>query len=761
MQAAVVVKLSSLSKLIFWLALGQYVITDVWGEPPNSTGWETSLGVSEYTSTCGGETIIGGYEKFGANDWAKKTYSDLPAHTNVSLQFDIYFIDSWDGAADIYLVYVDNDNEYSQSHHTAGNSSGNVCGSIWADNKTTVTIGPIPHNSTSITLKFSSTLNSGPEDESFGFKNIKITVDVICTPACLTCFGDSESECYTCADGWYLNGTTCLNPCPWGYWGDDTVNVCRECTENMENAPPPCVAVEEANYATTVKKAASVTSEALATTTSTLQSANAISGTSLINLLLSLSAIESIANMQYLNVNHSAMAVGAYSGLSSSLIPNWIANFNHLSEENVVFNYGIFEKNQFSALYLDNNGDFLTELLGYGCAWFLTGVICSITVKENLARTKIGKVYAITIGLIFSNVFGHVQTLTLFSLIQILKISLVVDAYTGISYILAYLTLTSVAGLYVLCFIKLKAIFDKKFKSKYTIRSSRELEAFKDEKDEWNEMKYEMLYEDFNETSPSSFFFAYWIAAFNIVHILLIFTLQSVPVIQCLSVVVVAITFTIFSAIVKPMKKKSANFIHFSNFACILVVSLTNLAVAIKEAATGDYTSNKLAGWVIFVAVMANTGVNILIGFGGMVIQLFQIIKKKISKAREKEEKNSKTDSNRSANSAHKKGDVEKPDSSKLLVQKSSRDRNSVAVIDLTAASLNPGDPSQPLGIKRRKIIVRRVQPFQTPNNAIELNSRSLSSQAKRMSLSSFQSTRNWIFESSPRFEQINFNKNH
>ena len=106
---------------------------------------------------------------------------------------------------------------------------------------------------------------------------------------------------------------------------------------------------------------------------------------------------------------------------------------------------------------------------------------------------------------------------------------------------------------------------------------------------------YEMIFGDFKETSPSNFFFSYWIAAFNIVYILLIFTLQSVPIIQCLSVIVVTIAFTIISGIVNPMKNKSANFLYFYNYACILFVGFVNLVIAIKEAVTGDHSSNKLA----------------------------------------------------------------------------------------------------------------------------------------------------------------------
>ena len=932
--------------------------------------------------------------KFGKNAWAKKTYSGLPAHYTISLKFDAYFIDSWDDGSNVFIVDVDGSNVYTEPHHHH-NSPSNVCGRTEKDFNKTV-IKEFLHNSTSITLHFHSGLNQPADDESFGFKNIQITVH-LCAPACATCFGNSSSECYSCANGWYLSGTECLNPCPsgywgnnatrtcqqcfantssspfscatcsagsnssctscnagsylypstglgqcldpcpdgywgdnttktcqqcfirtssspfscatcsnggnsnecdscsngkylhpssgpgeclsscpkgfwgdssantcepcytntaepyscatcsagfntncrscnsgsflyptpegqcvsscpggywgdtatnickpcytggssslfscvtcsggsksdckschpgaylypdstgeclticpYGYWGDDTTNVCRQCTPNMENAPLPCAALEEeVNYANMTSDA----SLALAATTNTFQSANAISGMSYINLLLSLSAIESIANMQYLNVNHSAIALGAYSGLSSSIIPNWIAKLNHLSEENAVFNYGIFEKNHFSALYLDNNGDFLVEIFIYGGLYLLMGVISSCTIKENLARTRVGKVYAITTGLFLSNVFGHVQTLTLFSLIQILKVSLVVDAYSGVSYLLAYFTLTSMTAMYALCFFRLKGIFDKKVYLRYTIRRrrsrSRGRESLKNEEDEWNETKYEMIFGDFKETNRSSFFFTYWIAAFNIVYILLIFTLQSVPVIQCLSVIVLTISFTIISGIVNPMKKKSANFLYFYNYACILFVGFVNLAIAIKEAVTGDHSSNKLAGWIVFFAVMANTGMNILIGFGGLLIQLFQFIQNRIQKRRNQKEKASGTSIKRTKTGVRKKGNVRKQDSNRPLVQHKNFYFNSDRAISLKVAISNSSNSAKLHAIKKtRKTNPQTIQPFHSPNSMNRLKTKSIHTQTKVMSQNNFRSAKGRI----ARPEQINYNKHH
>mgnify|MGYP007122279340 FL=1 len=84
--------------------------------------------------------------------------------------------------------------------------------------------------------------------------------------------------------------------------------------------------------------------------------------------------------------------------------------------------------------------------------------------------------------------------------------------------------------------------------------------------DRWLEKKYEMIFDGFKESRKTTFFFTYWIAAFNIAYILLIFSLQMVPILQCSAIIVLTIIFTIFSAIVRPMKTKTGEFIYFFNF---------------------------------------------------------------------------------------------------------------------------------------------------------------------------------------------------
>ena len=209
--------------------LGQYIIQDVWGEPPSPIeGW-TTVPAGTPTSICGGQTIIGGYNNFGGGASAKKTYTGLPGHYSVNIQFDAYFLDTWD-PGEYYRLMVDGVNRY-EKEHKFGEDGGttNICGWYPADWVTTVNTGTFLHNSTTIELRFTATINDLATNEAFGFKNIQITVDGPCTAACAACFGDDISECYSCNDGWYLSGTTCVTTCPGGYWRDTSTNTCQPC----------------------------------------------------------------------------------------------------------------------------------------------------------------------------------------------------------------------------------------------------------------------------------------------------------------------------------------------------------------------------------------------------------------------------------------------------------------------------------------------------------------------------------------------------
>ena len=404
----------------------------------------------------------------------------------------------------------------------------------------------------------------------------------------------------------------------------------------------------------------------LGSAASVSQASSGTSGGSL-NLFLGLSAVESMSNMQYLNINHSKIALGAYWGLSSSIIPNWIAYFNTLNSSMLTFQYGIFEQNQFSSLYLDNVGNSVVGIMVYSLIYFVLGIISLTKTKEQLMNTRVGKVYVSVFGLFISTIAGQTQSQVLFSAIQLIRFDLFVDLYTRISYIMAYL-LSAVLGIQIWCFFKVKTIFDKKTKIievnvpnnvrvrshiyGITINNLSEITASPSIDDRWNEMKYAIFFDTYKETSKHSFFFNYWMTLYDVIYILLILFLQNVPVLQCLSIVILIIICILISAYIKPFKEKGIAFVFFFNFVCVLLVAVINLILSIRAAVTGITSANDYAGSTIFFLILASCTINMIFGFSGIFYTLFPILKsliKKIKSFMNRTKQNTKTNRPRSS----------------------------------------------------------------------------------------------------------------
>jgi len=65
-----------------------------------TSDWTFTDSVSDaITSECAGKTILGGYNTFSVNTRVSRTFTELPAHDFVVINFKAYFIDSWDKEA--------------------------------------------------------------------------------------------------------------------------------------------------------------------------------------------------------------------------------------------------------------------------------------------------------------------------------------------------------------------------------------------------------------------------------------------------------------------------------------------------------------------------------------------------------------------------------------------------------------------------------------------------------------------------------------
>eukprot|EP00050_Salpingoeca_kvevrii_P023235 m.139512 g.139512 ORF g.139512 m.139512 type:complete len:599 (-) comp9994_c0_seq1:95-1891(-) len=132
----------------------------------SNDGWSGS------TSECGGIRMIGGFNIFGQGASTSKTFQ-LPFHTAVRIEFDFIFIDSWDSEDAIAKV---DGIEIWRERNTVNPLSNQVCGSTnsgWNEKMTHVS-KIVSHVGTTLTLSFTSTLNSDPNDESWGVTNIRV-----------------------------------------------------------------------------------------------------------------------------------------------------------------------------------------------------------------------------------------------------------------------------------------------------------------------------------------------------------------------------------------------------------------------------------------------------------------------------------------------------------------------------------------------------------------------------------------------------------
>ena len=368
-----------------------------------------------------------------------------------------------------------------------------------------------------------------------------------------------------------------------------------------------------------------------------LTATNVVSGGFSANMMMCLFATECLANMQYLNINHSDIAITIYSGMSSSLFPNWIVDYDYLNQSLLTFNWGIFEDNQISSLYLDNFGDALTQMLFYFGIYALVALFTIRCQKERMLFSWIGKIHIIAFSFFGSTLFGAIQGQLLFSTIQILRMDLSSDKYSQLSLVTAYLTLALFLGFLTGGFFRLQSIWiaQKKKRSNMVQTNLDDREASL--QDEWLEKKYEFMHGDFINEKQNQFLFLYWILGFNGLYILLIFWLQNSPVLQCLSITILLIAVMMLPIIIRPFKRKMTAFIHYLNFGCVLVVALLNLILAIADTMETEVPNVQIQGWAVVSVIILNAATNIILSLGLMIKELVKK-RKRVEEVKPREE---------------------------------------------------------------------------------------------------------------------------
>ena len=132
-------------------------------------------GWSGATNSCGSfGTFLGGYGAFGAGSSTSKNFEILFPHTEYSLTFDFIRIDSWDNES--AYAYIDGAQIWSKVGH--GPNGSQQCGqghSGWHEEKWSI-VAAGSHTDNSLTISFSTDINEGATNESWGIDNVVLKV---------------------------------------------------------------------------------------------------------------------------------------------------------------------------------------------------------------------------------------------------------------------------------------------------------------------------------------------------------------------------------------------------------------------------------------------------------------------------------------------------------------------------------------------------------------------------------------------------------
>ena len=137
--------------------------------------------------------LFGGYEKFGSTIQVYKKYEwTNTAHHSLKASMTIIKIDSWDDGyltTDYLYIYLDetkqeslwSSNDAGPSHQCGGKV--NVKGTTAYNEDKLEKIYTISHSTSTITLKFQGSFNDNVSDESWGVRDISLTLQM-CDTTC-------------------------------------------------------------------------------------------------------------------------------------------------------------------------------------------------------------------------------------------------------------------------------------------------------------------------------------------------------------------------------------------------------------------------------------------------------------------------------------------------------------------------------------------------------------------------------------------------
>ena len=156
-----------------------------------------------------------GAHTFGKSDLVQKTFSNVPNHDQVEIEFSLLKMDSWDNEA--FYFKVDNVIYYEKNFGYEGDDwcgdSPSYFGNNFYNEKFYPVSITITHSSSNLTLTFQSALDQPAYDESYGIKDLKVYLTKNCDPTCFTCEKTTPSICTNCPFFAALSPTSNLCEC--------------------------------------------------------------------------------------------------------------------------------------------------------------------------------------------------------------------------------------------------------------------------------------------------------------------------------------------------------------------------------------------------------------------------------------------------------------------------------------------------------------------------------------------------------------------
>lgn len=184
--------------------------------------------LSNYISFCGTFNMVGGYNIFGKGLIFEKSYNSLSTHYKVRLIFNFLKIDEWNGAS--FQILSDSTLVYSVLFANSEDSNiTKYCGLNFPEAHRMIDV-LFNHSSSSLFLQMKTTITSSLG--FWGLYNISLFI-LQCDAVCASCIGPLENDCMSCYPGKFLKNvpgpSTCINPCPDGYFSNFITGLCEIC----------------------------------------------------------------------------------------------------------------------------------------------------------------------------------------------------------------------------------------------------------------------------------------------------------------------------------------------------------------------------------------------------------------------------------------------------------------------------------------------------------------------------------------------------